>query len=195
MKMYHISKSILVLIWMCCIISCKNKEETDEIASLKSVVENTLGKKLIIPASLPTYSPFTNYIADSAAIFNSEYRIYSKVNASCGSCITHINLWKNLIAEFSKYKIPVILVCNSDDQFELIKYFCETGKLKSFSYPFFLDRKNEFVKKNKFMAASKNFETVLTDKNNTILLLGNPAVSKAINKLYLKEIQKRINKD
>ncbi len=190
--MNHILRTSLVLICMCCIIACRNKEQTDEIASLESVVEHTLGKKLILPSSLQTYSPFTNYLADSAEVFNSEYRIYSKVNASCGSCITHINLWNKLITEFSKYKVPVILVCNSDDQFELIKYVCETGKLKSFSYPFFLDNRNEFVKTNKFMAKSKNFETVLTDRNNTILLMGNPMVSKEINALYLKEIQKRV---
>lgn len=195
MKMYYMLKSVLLFVCMCSIISCENKQETDEIVSLKSVVENTLGKKLIVPDSLQTYTPFSNYIADSTVVLNSEYRIYSKLNASCGSCISSIKEWEHLIPEFSKHKVPVILICDSDDRFELIQYLCESGQVKNFSYPFFLDKKKEFSKLNKFMAESKNFETVLTDKNNTILLMGNPMRSNEIKDLYLKEIKKRINKE
>lgn len=60
--------------------------------------------------------------------------------------------------------------------------------IKDFSYPFFLDKKKEFVKKNDFMGKFRGFETVLTDKNNTILLMGNPVKSKEIRELYLKTI-------
>jgi hypothetical protein len=38
------------------------------------------------------------------------------------------------------------------------------------------------------------FETVLVDKNNTILVIGNPTASKKIKELYLQEIQKRVKK-
>ncbi len=190
MKINYVIKCILLFVCTCSISSCRDKEDVDKISSLKEVVENTLGKKLILPDSLKTYSPFINYIADSTVAFNSKYKIYSKVKASCGTCISHIDKWNDLVPEFSKYKVPIILICNSDDQFELIQYFCESGKIKNFFYPFFFDKKNEFAKKNKFMEASRDFETVLTDKDNNILLLGNPVHSKSILDLYLKEIKK-----
>ena len=191
-KLFCYKNYIMLFILFSIITACKNKDQVEKIESLKSVVENSLGKKLMIPDSLQVYSPFKNYIADSTAVLNSDYKIYSKLNASCGSCISHINLWNDLASEFRKYKVPIILICDSDDQFELIHYFCESGKIKDFGYPFFLDKKNEFAKINKFMMTDKNFETVLTDKNNTILLMGNPMASKGIKELYLKEIQKRI---
>lgn len=126
-------------------------------------------------------------------MLNSEYKIYSRVDASCGTCIGHINAWNELIPDFNRYKVPIILICSSDDNFKLIKYFCNTGKIKDFGYPFFLDQSNEFVKKNKFMATDKNFETVLTDRNNKILAIGSPVHSKGIKEIYFKEIEKRLS--
>ena len=187
--MYYMLKPIVLCICMCGIVSCKNKQETDEVVSLKQVVENSLGKKLILPNSLQEYSPFSNYVADSVAVVNSEYKIYSKVDASCGTCISRINLWNGLALEFRKYNVPVILICDSDDKFELLKYFCESGKIKKFPYPFFLDKKKEFAKLNKFMVANKGFETVLTKNDNTIVLIGNPIMSAEIKDLYMKEIE------
>lgn len=188
---------IRIIFWLLCvstIISCKEKKlNSVKIKSLESVVETTLNKKLNIPDSLGVYAPFSKYIANESNILNSEFRIYSRVDASCGTCIGDINTWYELIPEFSRYKVPIILICSSDDNFELIKYFCETGAITNFGYPFFLDQNNEFVRNNKFMATDKSFETVLTDQNNNILAVGNPVHSKGIKKIYLNEILKRIN--
>jgi hypothetical protein len=68
----------------------------------------------------------------------------------------------------------------------------EKGEIKSFSYPFFFDVKRDFFKQNKFMKESPQFETVLTDRENNILVLGNPIRSKKIKDLYLDEILKRM---
>ncbi|MFA9189552.1 hypothetical protein [Flavobacterium magnesitis] len=192
MEIHKMLKSIILCICICSIISCNNKQKSDEIKSLKSLVNSTLWEKLILPESLQTYIPFSKYIADSSVVLNSDYRIYSKLNASCGTCISNINEWENLIPEFSKYKVPVVLICDSDDRFEMFKYLCETRQVKNFSYPFFLDKKKVFAKKNRFMEVNQNFETVLTDKNNNIIMMGNPIKSNEIKNLYLKEIRKRL---
>lgn len=183
---------ILLFVFVAIILSCINKQNNVQVESLKSIVQNNLGKKLILSDSIRIYSPFSNCIYDSLELSNAKFKIYTKINASCGTCVEKIKIWNSLVPEFNKYKVPIILICESMDEFELLSYMCESKIIKNFSYPFFLDVKNEFSKKNKFMAASKNFETVLTDRNNTILLMGNPMVSKGIKELYLKEIQKRI---
>jgi len=70
-------------------------------------------------------------------------------------------------------------------------YIIESGEIKIFSYPFFLDMKCDFFTKNNFMKKSSHFETVLTGRENTILLLGNPIRSKEMKDIYLNEIQKQ----
>lgn len=173
-------------------ISCQNTEIQVKEARLKLVVENCLGKKLIIPDSLITYAPFHDYVADSVQLSNAKSKIYSHINASCPTCVLDIRLWNNMITDFEKLMVPIILICDADDNFELIKYIHEIGEIKSFSYPLFFDIKKEFFKQNNFMNVSPHFETVLTDNENNILLLGNPIRSKEVRDMYLKEIQKRI---
>jgi len=174
------------------ILSCKNGEIKEKEAHLKSVVENCLGKKLIIPDSLITYAPFSDYLGDSIQWSNAKFKIYSHINASCPTCVQEIGLWNNIITDFEKFKVPIILICESTDNFELFKYIIETGEIESFFYPFFFDLKHDFVTQNKFMKESPQFETVLTDRENNILVLGNPIHSKGMKEIYLNEIQKRL---
>ncbi len=102
--------------------------------------------------------------------------------------------WDGLASEFFKYKVPVVLICNSKDEFELLKFIVESGGIKNYPYPFFFDRMNKYLKLNKFMENSSDFETILTDKNNNILLVGNPIHSKRVKNLYINEVQKRFKK-
>jgi len=183
---------IIVVVCLCFLLSCQNTDRSANKASLETTIGSTLGKKLFLPTNLRVYSPFPDLVADSSTISNAEYKLFTHINASCGSCIAQIKLWENLVTEFDKFKIPIILICDSDDRFELLKYLCETGGIEKFSYPFFLDKKNEYIKRNQFMEKVQDFETVLADKENNILLLGNPIRSKEMKGLYLMEIQKRM---
>lgn len=171
------------------IVGCKNKND-DKINSLKTIINDVLGEKLILPDSIYIYKPFTNYKTDSTKISNSKLKIYTYINASCGICIDNIKSWSDFLAELNEYRVPIILIFKSDDNFQSIQYLCESGEVDFFPYPFFFDKNNEYEKLNKFMDGIKDFETVLTDKNNNILLLGNPIRLKATKDLYLKEIKK-----
>jgi len=191
-NVFKIVKYMILIIFVTLTISCQNKENQKREAHLKSVIENCLGKKLTIPDSLRIYAPFYNYIADSVQLSNARFKIYSHINASCPTCVRDILLWNNIIPSFEKFEVPVILICESDDNFELFKYIIESGEINNFSYPFFLDVKCDFFTQNKFMKESPQFETVLTNRDNTILLLGNPIRSKEMKNIYLNEIQKRM---
>jgi hypothetical protein len=191
-KTLHFFRYILLLN-LFIIISCKDKEYNKNVETLKSIVNSNLGKTIIIPDSLQLYKPFSQYIADSSEIKNAKIKIYSQINASCGTCIGYITKWESLSLELKKYNIPVILICQSDDDFELLRFFCESKKIMTFSYPFFIDIESEFLNSNPFMKKSDNFKTVLTDENNTILLMGDPILSAEMKNLYLKEIKKRKN--
>ena len=189
-------KILIIFLIICAIPFCtnkENKENKEKENTIKSIVNNCLGRKLMIPDSLVIYSPFSNYTMDSIEISNAHFKIYSYINASCPTCIEDILLWNNITPCFVKYNIPIILICESKDNFELIKYFHEQGMIKKFSFPLFFDVKGRYLAENKFMEESPQLETVLTDRENNILLLGNPIRSKEIKDLYLSEILKRMN--
>ncbi len=182
-------KLMMMLLCISSIISCKKKQNNVEVDSYKTIINNSLGKKLFIPDSLELYTHSPSSITRKE-IFNSELKIYSHIDASCGTCIESLKTWDRAIPEFNKKNVQVILICTSNNKFELLKYFFESKEIKGFSHPLFLDYKNDFKEKNKFMAESKNFETVLTDKDDNILLIGNPNFLAKIKELYFKEIEK-----
>lgn len=115
------------------------------------------------------YAPFTNYILEEGNILNSDYQIYSRIDASCGTCIGEINKWNELIPVLKRYNVPIILICSSDDDFELLKYFCETSSIEDFGYPFFLDHENVFYGNNKFMKNDKVDISVMLTPVSVIL--------------------------
>ena len=178
---------IVLFVFIFAYFSC-NKGKTNEEEQIEYVIENNLGKQLFIPENIITYKPFNNYFADSLMISNSEYKIYSLVNASCSVCVDNIIKWNLLYDEFKNKKIPIVLIFKSDDNFELLKFACEKGIVRGFPYPFFLDTDNSFYKKNIFMKVNKHLETVLTDKNNRIILFGNPLFNANIKKKYMEII-------
>ena len=116
--------------------------------------------------------------------------MFSKINASCGDCVQNIKEWKKLSLEFRKYNIPIILICQSTDDFGLLKYTYNASSDFSLNTHFFLDSNNEFLKLNTFMNKSDHFETVLTNKKNEIILMGNPTKSNEIKNLYINEFKK-----
>lgn len=185
--MSNIMKGIMLIFLASSSLTCQNREVQEKEARLKSVIENSLGKKLIIPDSLIIYAPFCDYISNSALslLSNAKFKIYSHINVSCPTCIRDIQMWNDITLNFRKFKTSLILICESDDNFELFKYMHKAGEIKSVSYPFFFDVKREFFKQNQFMKESPQFETVLTDRDNNILLLGNPIRSKKIENIYI----------
>ena len=181
----------LIMIVLCMYLilpACQNKINSKKVESLKTAISSILGEQLILPTELRIYKPFSNYLADSLDIFNASQRIYSYVNVSCATCVRNINFWSDLIPELRKYDVPIILICRSDDEFELFQYLCETGSINEFPYPFVLDVNNEFNKLNTFMNEIDDFKTVLTNDKNAIILIGNPTTNEEIRKLYLKNI-------
>lgn len=187
---------LAILISVIIVLSCKNEQrelETNSLPHLNDLVNKNIGKRFIISDSLTIYSPFTNYLLDSAKVANSKFKIYSHINVSCPTCIEEIKLWNNLALEFSKYDTPVILIFGTKDDFEFIKYLCESGGIKNFPYPFFMDNIGEYNTLNEFMRESSDSETILTNQENIISLIGNPLHSKEVKDLYIKEIQQTKN--
>ncbi len=147
-------------------------------------------RKLKIPSELIVYSPFKNYLLDNIQLKkHSSLKIYSYVNVSCPGCIADIDIWNKLAAEFIKKDVPVILVFYSKDNFEYIKHLCEVNEIKKFPFPFYLDNQNKFPIGNPDFEALETSPTVLIDRNNKIILTGNPLHSSKTKELYMAKIK------
>lgn len=188
-----IKNSLYILISILFLYSCEGSKKTKTETQFKSIIDNVIGKELFLPDNMTIYKPFNNYTYDSLEVISSKLKITTFINASCGSCISEINRWESFSKELAKFNVPVLLIFESNDQFELLHYLCETGTVANSSFPFFMDIKNEYLINNSFMKTTNSMRTVLVDDKNKILLIGNPIKSDKIKDMYIKEIVKIAN--
>ncbi len=175
------------------LVSCENQNRQSHNSELVAAIDTILGTKLEFPELYQIYDPFARANIGDIKAAGYDYKIYSRVDVSCGSCIASIQQWNEVISEFEKYNVPVILICTSDnDNFDEFKIICESEtSLKDFRYPFFLVPENEFLNKNSFMNVNPGFETVLTNQNHEVVLLGDPRFSNDSKELYSKVLRDR----
>ncbi|MEJ5995227.1 hypothetical protein WG904_12430 [Pedobacter sp. Du54] len=183
------SMMLFILSCACLCYSCKGKSSLGNAKEGKPEVIG-IGKILMLPDSMEVYRPFPNYLLDSGKINQSTLKIYTFINVSCSTCLEDIEKWSRLNSKLRKYNVPIVVICESKDKFEVFKYFCEQGTIKKFPYPFFLDLKNEYVKKNPFVFTHAGFKTLLTNQENKILLAGDPIHFESKEKEYLSVLSK-----
>lgn len=168
--------------------SCNENHNKKKIDSFKTIIDNNLGEKLNVPDSLVLYKPFPN--SNNQFLSDTKMKIYSHIDASCGTCIESLQAWDKTISEFNKQNVKVYLICSSDDRFDLLKYYFESKEIENFSYNLYFDYENGYLNNNEFMFESRNFETVLVNENSTILVIGNPNYSKKIKEMYFNLINR-----
>lgn len=184
-----IIKFVLIILIAMSVNSCNENHNKETISSFKTTINNNLGAKLIVPDSLELYKPLPN--SNNQFLSKAKLKIYSHIDASCGTCIESLKVWNKIIPEFTKQEVKVYLICTSDDRFDLLKYYFESNEIEKFSYNLYFDYENNYLSNNVFMLESRNFETVLIDEDDTILLIGNPNYSKRIKKMYFDLIKER----
>lgn len=182
-RSYFFKISCLSIFCSCMLCCYSNKSPTDQQSKAAT-------NKLRLPDTLITYSIGENsLLLDSGQLANyASLKLYAFIDVSCPSCIADIDQWNNVVPEFMKYKVPVLLICFSKNNFEYIKYLFENGQVKKFPFPLFLDVNSQLHKLNTFIKEDESHQVVLTDKHNTILATGNPLFSDDIKALYLNTI-------
>lgn len=180
---------LFILILLPIFFSCKNeqKEKEKQIAQL---VNEWQGKQIIFPEN----SIFTRYLTDTTdcQILQSEYKVLIYVDSiGCTSCKLQLHKWKELIEytdSITQGEIPFLFFFHPKDSKE-IRYLL---KREGFNLPVCIDREDQLNKLNKF-PADITFQTFLLDKNNRVVVLGNPVHNTAVKDLYLKQITGKDN--
>ncbi len=188
----NLKNLVFLLLFSCALYSYKNSEAHTGINKQAGVNRgDIIGRKVIMPDTVEIYSPFKkdSIVTNSQPPQVKPFKIYAYVNVSCPTCIVDLQNWQEFISELNS-EVPVIMVCTSKDHFEYFKYLCEGEQLKHFTFPLYLDIKNQFATRNPFVNESLAYQTVLTNSDNTILVSGDPIHSEITRKLYMDEINK-----
>lgn len=189
-KGFHHNWEIIVLaiLFVLFIAFCTGCQKQRRKAEAKSILDEWIGKTIKFPESYEcSLSGKDTSLFLCKRLMESEYKvlIYND-STGCTECKLQLMEWSNLINELNS--IPknhlsflFFLYPKSIDELQLIL------QRENFPYPIFIDNKDEINHLNNFVKQSK-YQCFLLDKDNKVLVVGNPVQSTDILKLYKKEI-------
>lgn len=166
--------------------SCKeNKKE-----QFAHLVQEWQGKEIVFPKEMV----FTKFVTDTVDydIPQSEHKVLIYVDSvGCTSCKLQLHKWKKLIEytdSITNSSVPYLFFFQSKGDKEL-RYLLERD---NFDRPVCIDYTNQLHNLNKF-PTDLTFQTFLLDKDNKVLVIGNPIHNLAVKGLYLKQISGKKN--
>lgn len=173
MKIYVLI--FIILIFFFCSCNNRNKEIENELSQI-------LGKDVELIDTLSYFSINRGLYNDSIP---HQMKIVSYIDGSCGSCLYALASWKELLKskDFENVFFRLYVKTYNLNQLSLILEEID------FNYPVVVDFQNQFYEKNNIQNQI-NYETLLVNKDNKILLVGNPLLNDEIKNLYLEAISK-----
>ena len=118
-------------------------------------------------------------------LYSDNYKILLYVDSlGCTSCRLKLPEWKKIISEsdsvFSKSpEFVFFFQPKQKDERELQQIFKNNG----FRHPVFIDKENEIDKLNKFPSKTE-YQCFLLDKENKVVIVGDPSLNKGIWDLF-----------
>ena len=167
--------------------SCKQDKRRED--AIKIVAEWT-GKEIKFPQGLSC----TSIGKDTTCVhlYNDNFKIVLYVDSTgCTSCNLKLSEWNTILREsdsvFTRKPEFVFffhpkMKNGRELQFILHQY--------GFRHPVFIDIENEIGKINKF-PSQPEYQCFLLDKDNKVIMVGNPSLNTAIWTLYKSEINER----
>lgn len=162
-------------------VSC---QETDK-ERLARLVNEWMGKEIVFPE----HSVFTVQGKDTVdfSFQEAEYKVVTYIDSvGCTSCKLQLPRWKELIKEVEEQTgkhVPFLFYFHPKD----LRHLRFLTRQDAFTYPVCLDEKDEFNSLNKF-PSDMTFHTFLLNKENKVVLIGNPIQHPKVKELYLKTL-------
>jgi len=167
--------TLIMCLWM--LVSC---QESQKDAMLRLVSE-WQGKEIKFPAR----PVFTIQGKDTVAYEykDADYKVVTYVDSvGCTSCKLQLHQWKKWITEVDSLtngRVPFLFFFHPKD----IKELRYLTRREDFIYPVCLDSKDELNRLNRF-PPDITFQTLLLDKENKVVALGNPILNPRVKELY-----------
>ena len=168
----------------CCVIgsSCNNNKK------LQSEIASFTGSQMIIPAEM---------LPDSVDIFNVENKLIIWFDsAECASCrVNRLYEWdEDPVASHARGlpgKFGIVLIFSPQaDEVRSLKVNLTGYEL---SFPVIIDEESRFPKLNPHIPTNRQLHAFLLDKNNKVVLVGNPLGNESLWELYREQIRALVN--
>ena len=175
---------LIILLLTIFLSACQDKQK--EIITL--LVKEWQGKQILFPENMV----FTKFASDTTnfVIPTSDYKVLVFVDSiGCTSCKLQLSRWKEFIRytdSISQKNIPFLFFFQFDDQWEIHSLLIR----ENFDKPICLDRSDSLNQLNHFPKDIR-FQVFLLDKNNKVVVIGNPVHNPNVKELYLEEISRK----
>ena len=175
---------LIILLLTIFLSACQDKQK--EIITL--LVKEWQGKQILFPENMV----FTRFASDTTnfVIPTSDYKVLVFVDSiGCKSCKLQLSRWKEFIRytdSISQKNIPFLFFFQFDDQWEIHSLLIR----ENFDKPICLDRSDSLNQLNHFPKDIR-FQVFLLDKNNKVVVIGNPVHNPNVKELYLEEISRK----
>ena len=175
---------LIILLLTIFLSACQDKQK--EIITL--LVKEWQGKQILFPENMV----FTRFVSDTTnfVIPTSDYKVLVFVDSiGCTSCKLQLSRWKEFIRytdSISQKNIPFLFFFQFDDQWEIHSLLIR----ENFDKPICLDRSDSLNQLNHFPKDIR-FQVFLLDKNNKVVVIGNPVHNPNVKELYLEEISRK----
>ena len=181
-------KSLLLLFFLivvCFIYSCKGNKKRREV---EKIVSEWIGKEILFPEYVPCYVAGKETLPEICnEWFQKEFKILMYVDsAGCSSCRLKLFEWKQLMEEADSLfqgKVGFLLIFQPKSAREMAYLFAR----EKFDYPVFMDIAGTMNRLNRF-PKTMEYQCFLLDKDNKVLMVGNPVLNMGIWKLYKSQI-------
>ena len=175
---------LIILLLTIFLSACQDKQK--EIITL--LVKEWQGKQILFPENMV----FTRFASDTTnfVIPTSDYKVLVFVDSiGCTSCKLQLSRWKEFIRytdSISQKNIPFLFFFQFDHQWEIHSLLIR----ENFDKPICLDRSDSLNQLNHFPKDIR-FQVFLLDKNNKVVVIGNPVHNPNVKELYLEEISRK----
>ena len=181
----YISIIIIALI-AACFSSCKDKQKDD---ATKIVAEWT-GKEIKFSKDL--YCTSMGIDTTCVDLYSDNYKILLYVDSlGCTSCRLKLTKWKKIINESDTiFSTPPEFIFFFQPKQKEVEELQSIFKSNAFRHPVFVDKENKINMLNNF-PSKVEYQCYLLDKDNKVIMVGNPSYNSGIWTLYKKVITER----
>ena len=181
-NVFHSKIKIVLIIILTLNTSCNPNKKNEEY------VKYWMDRELVLPSDTAIIEAIdSNSKLDY--IENKEFKIVTRIDGDCSVCIDELLEWKKLVQEYANELNLSFHFYVTTNNFEIFKKINKSTI--RFPYPLIFDRLDDLRIKNN-LKKDKRFNTFLLDRDNRVVLIGNPIRNKKIKQLYFEKIRKKV---
>ena len=172
----------IIIFLLISLVSCQS-------GNVKRELVKFVGQEIVVPEGLQgTVNGRDSLVAGFLDADMKLVVFYDSVG--CSSCrVSHMYEWQDVItySEHMGARFKTIFIfAPKESAYNELRISLRGSQM---DYPMFIDRAGEFLKRNPAIPADSRFHTFLLDKNNKVVMVGNPANNDQLWNLYKDQIR------